>query len=337
LPELVRWSYDLLDDFQRDVLQRAAVFVGGFDIHALSGVLGVDDDTPVLRALDRLVRSSLVVAEHSSGRVRYRLLETIRQFGIDELSVAGLVDHYGERHARWFASEIVSRWSDWNGPGWRQQSTGSGPSWPTSRRVPMGERAGDRDGRRHRRPRRADRHYGQPVRADQLGRACSTPLPQPTSPPSSAPVRLRVRLLRRSRRSRQPAEQAMALAAEPLYDPCDPGLSAFIAALANVYAGNLDRYVELARIADRCGGATLAFARPALVDGLQASGRVDEALALLDDAEAAAREAASPFWLAYALWIAGITLSNVDRNAVGMGRSDRVPVHGVDFSAASRP
>ena len=39
---------------------------------------------------------------------------------------------------------------------------------------------------------------------------------------------------------------------------------------------------------------------------------MDEALALLDSSVAAAREVANPFWLTYALWIAGITLSKVD-------------------------
>jgi len=68
----------------------------------------------------------------------------------------------------------------------------------------------------------------------------------------------------------------MRLEHDPSYESCEPGSSAFIAALANVYAGRLDRYVELATIADSYGGASRAFARPALVDGLQSSGRVDE-------------------------------------------------------------
>jgi hypothetical protein len=70
--------------------------------------------------------------------------------------------------------------------------------------------------------------------------------------------------------------------------------------------------VELATIADGFGGTALAFARPALVDGLQASGRVDEAIVLVDSSVAEARDLGNPFWLAYALWIAGITLSKVD-------------------------
>ena len=41
------------------------------------------------------------------------------------------------------------------------------------------------------------------------------------------------------------AEQAMRLEAEPGYESCEPGLSAFIAALANVYAGRLDRYLAV--------------------------------------------------------------------------------------------
>src|SRR5262249_11804419 len=108
------------------------------------------------------------------------------------------------------------------------------------------------------------------------------------------------------------AERAVALETEPGYDPCEPGLAAFIGALANVYAGNLDRYVELATEAASLPGSARAFAIPALVDGLQASGRVDEALDLLDASVDAARDGGSPFWLAYALWTAGLTLSKRD-------------------------
>jgi DNA-binding CsgD family transcriptional regulator len=126
----------------------------------------------------------------------------------------------------------------------------------------------------------------------------------------------------------------MQLEAEPRYESCEHGVSAFVAALANVYAGRLDRYVELATIADGFGGAALACARPALVDGLQASGRVDEAIELVDSSVAAARDLGSPFWLTYALWIAGITLSKIDPSRALSAWDEGLAVvreHGVDF------
>jgi predicted ATPase len=131
LPDLVRWSYDLLDETGRDALRRAAVFVGGFDLNAFTGFFGDADGTLVLRAFDRLVRSSLVVADHVGGRVRYRLLEAIRQFGLDELNANDLLDTFRDCHARWFASEVVARWTTHNGPGWRDAVEWCERSWPT--------------------------------------------------------------------------------------------------------------------------------------------------------------------------------------------------------------
>ena len=52
------------------------------------------------------------------------------------------------------------------------------------------------------------------------------------------------------------AEHAMRLEHDPSYESCEPGLAAFIAALANVYAGRLDRYVEFATIADATSSTT---------------------------------------------------------------------------------
>jgi DNA-binding CsgD family transcriptional regulator len=48
------------------------------------------------------------------------------------------------------------------------------------------------------------------------------------------------------------------------------------------------------------------------VDGLQASGRVDEALELIEESIDAARDLGNPYWVAYALWIAGLALSTVE-------------------------
>ena len=337
LPELVRWSYDLLDDAERDVLRRASVFAGGFDLAAFTGVFGDDDDTAVLRALDRLVRSSLVVAEHADGRVRYRFLETIRQFGIDELAAGDILDSSRDLHARWFAGAVVSQWSRYNGPGWR-----TAVDWLRTELADL--RAAFRWA--------SDRDLATAVdiaaHAGLIGTSANLfePISWAESLVDAATVADLARLPRllcacgfacfvgHPVTAAAHAEHAMLLEADPAYQSCEPGLSAFIAALANVYAGRLDRYVELATISDAHGGAALAFARPALVDGLQASGRVDEALELLDSSVAAAREVASPFWLAYALWIAGITLSNIDPPRALSAWEEGLAVvreHGVDF------
>ena len=82
----IDWSYDLLDEDERRVFSRLAVFAGGFTLDAASAVTGA-----VLETLARLVDKSLVVAEGG----RYRLLETIREYAATRLADA---DDVRDRH-----------------------------------------------------------------------------------------------------------------------------------------------------------------------------------------------------------------------------------------------
>ena len=87
LRHAVAWSYDLLDDAEKTVLDRCSVFAGGFDLQSACAVAGSDDsdDYAVLDLLDALVRKSLLVADRSAGRTRFSMLETIRQFAEEQL------------------------------------------------------------------------------------------------------------------------------------------------------------------------------------------------------------------------------------------------------------
>src|SRR5436190_9985138 len=119
LQHAVEWSYDLLTDDERDVLRVTSVFAGGFDLASIGVVIDGPDDVDVVRHLDSLVRKSLVVADHTATRTRYRLFETIRQFAEDRLARAGTLERARGRHAAYFAHEAAIRWQYWNGPGWR--------------------------------------------------------------------------------------------------------------------------------------------------------------------------------------------------------------------------
>ena len=94
LRQAVAWSYDLLDDAEKSSLQRCSVFSGGFDLRSACAVSGLDDpdDYAVLDLLDALVRKSLLVADRSTGRTRYSMLETIRQFAEEQLVAQGDAD-----------------------------------------------------------------------------------------------------------------------------------------------------------------------------------------------------------------------------------------------------
>ena len=92
LRHAVAWSYDLLDDAEKALLARCSVFAGGFDLESACAVMGSDDDFAILDVLDALVRKSLLVADRSSGRTRFSMLETIRQFAEEQLVASGEAD-----------------------------------------------------------------------------------------------------------------------------------------------------------------------------------------------------------------------------------------------------
>jgi predicted ATPase/DNA-binding CsgD family transcriptional regulator len=96
----IDWSHALLDEPDRIVFRRLAVFAGAFDIDAARAVCaeGKIDHDDVLHLLGRLVDKSLVVAEQRDGRARYRLLETIRLYATDRLAEADEVAAARDRH-----------------------------------------------------------------------------------------------------------------------------------------------------------------------------------------------------------------------------------------------
>jgi predicted ATPase/class 3 adenylate cyclase/DNA-binding CsgD family transcriptional regulator len=88
----VDWSYNLLGEDERGLLRRLSVFVGSFTLDAAEEVGSADgsERQEVLELLSRLVDRSLVqVEEAADAEARYRLLETIRQYGRDRLAESG--------------------------------------------------------------------------------------------------------------------------------------------------------------------------------------------------------------------------------------------------------
>lgn len=113
LRHAVQWSYDLLDSDEQNLLNRCSVFAGGFDLAGACAVAGSEDEFATMDLLDALVRKSLVVADRSSGRTRFSMLETIRQFAEDQLVADGLAEAARDAHARFFAgleADVVTLW-----------------------------------------------------------------------------------------------------------------------------------------------------------------------------------------------------------------------------------
>ena len=120
LRHAVQWSYDLLNDDEKRLLAGCSVFAGGFDIGGACAVTDIVDELSALDLLDALVRKSLLVADRSSARTRYSMLETIRQFAEEQLVDSGSVDEVRSAHARYFASRESDILALWDGPQQRE-------------------------------------------------------------------------------------------------------------------------------------------------------------------------------------------------------------------------
>jgi predicted ATPase/DNA-binding CsgD family transcriptional regulator len=98
------WSHELLGQRERVVFRRLSVFAGGFTLEAAESICAGEElqRDEVLELLSRLVDKSLMVAQERDGAVRYRLLETIRQYGKERLEEAGEVAHVRQQHAGYY-------------------------------------------------------------------------------------------------------------------------------------------------------------------------------------------------------------------------------------------
>ena len=96
------WSYGLLEPREQALLRRLAVFSGSFSLEAAEAICVGDplEAEDILDGVATLVDKSLVVMEAGDGAARYRLLETVRQYGLELLNQAGGLDRYRELHAK---------------------------------------------------------------------------------------------------------------------------------------------------------------------------------------------------------------------------------------------
>jgi predicted ATPase len=97
----VSWSYQLLTDDERLLFDRASVFAGGFGLDGAEKVCGCDpiDDVDVIDLVSSLVDKSMIVADRGTVGMRYRLLETMRQYGEEQMELRGETVLLRDRHA----------------------------------------------------------------------------------------------------------------------------------------------------------------------------------------------------------------------------------------------
>jgi predicted ATPase/DNA-binding CsgD family transcriptional regulator len=112
------WSYDLLPDRERTILNRLSIFAGGWTLEAAEAVCAEDgiDSPAVLDALTSLVDKSLVNVEMPADAARYRLLETIRQYARDRLDESGETDAVRRRHRDYYLALAEAAAPNLRGP-----------------------------------------------------------------------------------------------------------------------------------------------------------------------------------------------------------------------------
>jgi len=118
----IAWSYDLLSEGHRRLFRRLSVFAGGCTLEAAEVVCREDEgrEIEVLKGLNTLVDHSLVVAS-AGDQPRFSLLETIREYGQEQLAARGEADGLRQGHALYYlrlaelaASELSGpRQADW--------------------------------------------------------------------------------------------------------------------------------------------------------------------------------------------------------------------------------
>lgn len=100
----IAWSYDLLSAREQIIFQRLTVFVGGFTLEAAEAVAGYSDDVgfDVFNDVCSLTDKSLLREEDGpGGEPRYRMLETVREYGLGRLAESGEEPAVRAAHAAW--------------------------------------------------------------------------------------------------------------------------------------------------------------------------------------------------------------------------------------------
>jgi predicted ATPase/class 3 adenylate cyclase len=319
LRQAVGWSYDLLGEDERMVLNHVSVFAGGFDLAAARAVLGPDggDEYAVLDVVDSLVRKSLVVVERAGGHARYGLLETVRQFAQDQLAATGSSGEVRDRHARYFAEQAVAHWDMWDGPDQRVAV-----DWVDLEFADL--RAGFRWA--------ADQDDLTSAAAIAAHTAMLAFVLVRSEPAGWAEEILEVagaaelvqlpRLYTaaslcaftgpRIEAGGGYAQTAVSMQADPRYDPFDAGWSPYLEALAHLWAGRLDRFLDIAAALAVGSGLGQVLGRCCLMFALPQRGRAEDARAITADTLNAARARGNPFLVGFALWGAGKAVAAAD-------------------------
>ncbi len=131
----VTWSYQLLSNVERACFDRLSVFSGGFDLAAAEAVAsgGAVERDDVIDLLGELVDKSMIVADRANRETRYRLLETLRQYGEERLGASGSETSVRDRHLAYYTSLAEHLFVQWEGSEQLAVSASYGREWDNFR------------------------------------------------------------------------------------------------------------------------------------------------------------------------------------------------------------
>ncbi len=106
----IRWSHELLSGDEQSLFRKLAIFSGGWSLEAAATVCSgeIPDSLGAVQGLRTLVAKSLVVAEDQGTEKRYRMLESVREFGMERLRESAELQQTATSHLFWF-SRLVAR------------------------------------------------------------------------------------------------------------------------------------------------------------------------------------------------------------------------------------
>jgi predicted ATPase len=338
LRQAVAWSYDLLGDDERAVLQRCSVFAGGFDLAAAVAICEQADEYAVVDLLESLVRKSLITVERVGGHARFGMLETIRQFAEEKLAATDTIERIRDRHAAYYAQQAASRWALWEGPGYRAAVDWVDAEFANLRAAFRG--AMDRD----------DLYTATAIAAhattlgfflllfepmgwveEILPAAIAADVPQLPRLYSAAGLWC---YIGRQDAAVAYAQAGLALEADPRYDPFDPGWTGAWANTAYIIGGgDVDHTIEVFADLARQPGLAGVINTPFLMYMLPVVGRAEEATALAAEAQRAARAHGNPVWIGTALANTARAFIDIDptraldafRQALAIAQEQRIP------------
>ncbi|MGV9865617.1 ATP-binding protein [Rhodococcus koreensis] len=110
----IDWSHELCSPAERELWGRLAVFFGSFALDAVEGICAhTSAADQVVDVVGSLIDKSILIREEAGGTVRYRLLETLRDYGTERLQETGEFASLLRRHRDWYEHLVLRAESEW--------------------------------------------------------------------------------------------------------------------------------------------------------------------------------------------------------------------------------